>query len=94
MIIEHTKKLFIILFISLCFNLYATNLLNEIENQFWISIDYVKALEERNRDYLIKKYPDFDWFYKYYDDLEGKQYQWYENTSCIEGLQLYNGNSA
>lgn len=65
--------------------------MDELEKYFWISTEYMQALAEKRRDYLVIKYPDFEWFYKYYNVLDEKDYRWYENSSCIEGLQLSNG---
>jgi hypothetical protein len=89
--IKIIKKIFIILIVFLCSPLYANEIMDELEKYFWISTEYMQALAEKRRDYLVIKYPDFEWFYKYYNVLDEKDYRWYENSSCIEGLQLSNG---
>lgn len=89
--LKNIKKIFIILIVVLCSPLYANEIMDELEKYFWISTEYMQALAEKRRDYLVIKYPDFEWFYKYYNVLDEKDYRWYENSSCIEGLQLSNG---
>lgn len=88
--LKNIKKIFIILIVVLCSPLYANEIMDELEKYFWISTEYMQALAEKRRDYLVIKYPDFEWFYKYYNVLDEKDYRWYENSSCIEGLQLSN----
>ncbi len=84
--IKITKVCCIVFIFFTTIKLYSKELFNSMDNTFWISVDFIESLSDKNRNKLEEKYPNFRTIYNDYDGE--KNIYWYERD-VYEGIYFY-----
>lgn len=84
--IKITKVCCIVFMFFTTIKLYSKELFNSMDNTFWISVDFIESLSDKNRNKLEEKYPNFRTIYNDYDGE--KNIYWYERDA-YEGIYFY-----
>ena len=84
--IKITKVCCIVFMFFTTIKLYSKELFYSMDNTFWISVDFIESLSDKNRNKLEEKYPNFRTIYNDYDGE--KNIYWYERDA-YEGIYFY-----